>query len=117
MSSEKSRRRWTASEKLAIVAEARKEGSSVSEVCRRHAIAPTMFYDWERKINEGATARLSPASRAKRKPEPTIQELEAEILRLKGVIIEIAAENVEMKKKGWHEDVDVTAVRKSRPKC
>jgi transposase len=100
MSSEKSRRRWTAEEKLAILSEGRKDGSTVSEVCRRHGIAPTMFYDWERKAREGSTAHLSPPRRPRR-AAPTVEELQAEIRRLQEVVAEIAAENVAMKKGGW----------------
>jgi len=101
MSSGKSRRRWTAQEKLAIVSEARKEGVKVSEVCRRHSIAPTMFYDWERKAREGSVTGLMERARKPRKPAPTTQQLQAEIQRLRGIIAEIAAENVELKKTDW----------------
>jgi transposase len=101
MSSEKSRRRWTAEEKLAILSEGRRDGSSVSEVCRRHAIAPTVFYDWERKARDGSAAQLSPPPRRPRKTPPTVEELQAEIRRLHEVVAEIAAENVAMKKGGW----------------
>lgn len=101
MSSAKSRRRWTAEEKLAIVSEARNGGSTVSEVCRRHSIAPTMFYDWERKAREGSVSSLKERPRKAKKPGPTIEQLQAEIQRLKGIIAEIAAENVELKKTDW----------------
>jgi transposase len=101
MSSEKCRRRWTPEEKLAIVAEGRKEGALVSEVCRRHAIAPTLFYEWERKAKEGSRSSLRTPARKPKKPVPSVEELQAEILRLKGIVTEIAAENVEMKKRGW----------------
>jgi len=101
MSSDKSRRRWTAQEKLAIVSEGRKDGATVSEVCRRHSIAPTLFYEWERKAREGSVSNLKVRPRMKRKPEPTVQELQLEVQRLKGIIAEIAAENVEIKKNGW----------------
>ena len=101
MSSGKSRRRWTAEEKLSILADGRKPGSSVSEVCRRHAIAPAVFYDWERKAREGSTLGLRPPPRRPRKAPPSVAELQAEILRLQSVIAEIAAENVAMKKGGW----------------
>jgi transposase-like protein len=38
------RRRWTAEEKLRIQEEARQAAQGVSEVCRRHQIAPGQFY-------------------------------------------------------------------------
>ncbi|HPZ77353.1 MAG TPA: transposase [Thermosynergistes sp.] len=36
----KGRRKWSAKEKLRILEEARQAGESVSEVCRRHQVAP-----------------------------------------------------------------------------
>lgn len=97
--SESTRRRWTPQEKLRIVEEARKGGTSVSEVCRRHGIAPTMFYEWERKIKDGALLGLK--SPKPPKPGPKPEELQAEIIRLKGIIAEIAEENLRIKKGQW----------------
>ena len=41
----RTRRRWKAEEKLAIIKEA-KESSSVAEVCRKHSIDPSMLTGW-----------------------------------------------------------------------
>ena len=38
------RRKWQPDEKLAIVMEGLKDGSNVSELCRRHAISQTCYY-------------------------------------------------------------------------
>ncbi len=96
--SKNTRRRWSAQEKLAIVEEVRKSGSSVSAVCRRHDISPTLFYEWENKIKEGAVEALTRQKQRKSK-EPT--DAEAEIQRLKGIIAEIAEENLRLKKGLW----------------
>lgn len=97
--SENTRRRWTPQEKLRIVEEARKDGAPVSQVCRRHGIAPTLFYEWERKIKDGALTGLK--AQRPQKPGPKPEELQAEIVRLKGIIAEIAEENLRIKKGLW----------------
>lgn len=98
-------RRWTAQQKLAILEEARQGGMQVSEVCRKHQIAPTLFYDWEKKMRKGAlselTARQTKPPGKARAPQRTLAEAEAEIARLKEVIAEIAEENLRVKKGLW----------------
>ncbi len=76
----------------------------MGEVCRKHQIAPQVFYDWERRIREGSLSALAPKEREigrSKKPTRTLSEAEAEIARLKGIIAEIAEENVKIKKGLW----------------
>lgn len=56
------RRRWSAEAKRAIVEEAARTTTSMSEVARRHAIAPALLYRWRRQWAKADAAReLSPA--------------------------------------------------------
>ena len=48
------RRRRTAAEKLALIAETMEPGMTVSLVARRHGIAPNQLFAWRRLANEGA---------------------------------------------------------------
>lgn len=48
-------RRFTAEQKLEILREADQPGVSVSEVCRRHGLAPSVFYRW-RAVAQGGSA-------------------------------------------------------------
>jgi transposase len=103
--SKASPRRWTPQQKLSIVEEARQGDLQVSEVCRKHQIAPTQFYNWEKRIREGAlehlkTRQTQPTGRAKA-PQRSLAEAEAEITRLKEVIAEIAEENLRIKRGLW----------------
>lgn len=100
MSSDRVRRSFTPEEKLRIVQEGRRPEESVSGTCRRYAISTNQFYEWEKRARQGSHASLRPPKRVKRS-EPSIAELQAEIHRLQGIIAEIAAENVEIKKRGW----------------
>ena len=74
------RRRWTAEEKLNIIEEARQTSQTISEVCRRHGIAPGQFYGWEKQARNGALIALR-AKRAGRKRANRETELETERLR------------------------------------
>jgi len=103
--SQTSTRRWTAQQKLAILEEARRGDTQVSEVCRRHQLAPGVFYQWERKMRSGAleglTARQTTPRGKAVAPSRTLGEAEAEITRLKEVIAELAEENLRIKKGLW----------------
>lgn len=102
--SSKSRRRWTAEEKLSILEEARQSGQSISEVCRRNQIAPGQYYAWERQARHGALSALSNTKPGRKSPDPT-GTLQAQIQRLQAVIAEISAENLDLKKGHWPKSV------------
>jgi transposase len=93
--SEKKRRKWTASEKLRIVLTCMQPGVEVSEVCRREGINPTMYYTWKKRLLASANQVFD------EKPKRRDQERERadrEMSRMKDVIVEITAENLELKK-------------------
>jgi len=95
-----SRRHWTAEEKLQIIEEARQTPATVSEVCRRHGVATGQFYTWEKQARQGALQALRNRKRGRKKNDPTAQ-LQAEIQRLRAVVAELSAENLELKKGRW----------------
>lgn len=86
------RRRWTAEEKLRILEEARQAGQSVSLVCRHYQVAPGQFYAWEKQARQGALEALRNGQRGPKKTE---------IERLRAVIAELSAENLQLKKRLW----------------
>ena len=93
--SEKKRRRWTASEKLRVVLTCMQPGVEVSEVCRREGINPTMYYTWEKRLL--ASAGVIFEEKPKRQ-DAERERREREMSRMKDVIAEITAENLELKK-------------------
>jgi transposase len=46
------RRKWSAQEKAAIVAESLAEGAVVSEVARRHGLSPQQVFGWRARLRE-----------------------------------------------------------------
>lgn len=93
------RRRWSAEEKLKIIDEARQSGHSVSDVCRRHQIAPGQFYAWEKQAKAGAVQGLRASTGKPKREDPEKAALKAELDRMRAVIAEISAENIEIKKR------------------
>jgi len=92
-------RRFTAEQKLEILREADQSGVSVSEVCRRHGLAPSVFYRWRAVAQGGSAVALKrDAKRTPRKDDIETRH-KAEIERLRAVVAEITAENLELKKK------------------
>jgi transposase len=92
-------RRFTAEQKLAILKEAEQPGVTISEVCRRHGLAASLFYRWRAVADDGsATALKGDGKRAPRKGGLEARH-QAEIDRLRAVVAEITAENLELKKK------------------
>lgn len=101
MKERQTRRTFTSAQRMQIVLEGLQDGASVSEVCRRHQISPTLYYRWHNLLMERADRVF-----VKRDASGTEQERaahEAEVTRLKSVIAELTAENLELKKTpgGW----------------
>lgn len=92
---EKKRRKWTASDKLRVVLTCMQPGVEVSEVCRREGINPTQFYAWKKRLIGSASQVFDERSK---KQDAEQERLERELTRMKGVVAEITAENLELKK-------------------
>jgi transposase len=89
------RRKWSAEEKLRIVLAGMHPGVEVSDLCRQEGINPTMYYYWKKKLL--GSAKLVFDEKAGR-PSAQEEKKEAELTRMKDVIAEITAENLELKK-------------------
>jgi len=55
------RRRWSFQDKLRIVEETMQPGGKVSEVARRHGLAPSVVFTWRRLAREGRLGDAGPA--------------------------------------------------------
>lgn len=94
------RRRRTTAEKLAIIAETREPGMTVSLVARRHGLAPNQLFTWRRLAEQGALTatqaeeEVVPAS-AFRAQQEQIRELQR-LLGKKTLETEILKEALEI---------------------
>ena len=87
------RRRWSSSQKLRIVEEARDGTASISGVARRNGVAPNLLYLWRRLLLEGGAVAVSgdddvTRHRAVRQMEDRIRALERQLGR-KTLAVEI----------------------------
>lgn len=84
------RSRHTTAEKLRILEEARQPGVTVSEVCRRHQVASSVFYRWESQMREGAAQGLSEKpGKGETAALSEVARLRAELARKNTVIAEL----------------------------
>jgi transposase-like protein len=95
MSQNAKRRKWSAAEKMRIVLAGMQPGVEISDLCRREGLNPVLYYAWKKQLI-GSASRVF--ENAKAKPRAQEQRREAELQRLKNVIAEITAENLELKK-------------------
>ncbi len=100
MSESSKRRRLTVEEKLRILEEAQQPGVQIAELCRRHGIGTSQFYTWREQARQAAKAALSqPTGRKGHSTvDATVARLTAERDRLRAVVAEITAENLELRK-------------------
>jgi transposase len=89
------RRKWTAPEKLRIVLAGMQPNVEVSALCRREGINPTQYYGWKKQLLSSG-GKVFAAQEGRR--SVTEERKDAELRRLKDVIAEITAENLELKK-------------------
>jgi len=59
----KTRKRFTAQEKVAILRLHLLEHTPISDLCDQHGIHPTMFYRWQKEFFENAAAAFEPRTR------------------------------------------------------
>jgi transposase len=95
----KSRRQFTAQQKVSILREHLLNNDPVSAVCERHDLHPTVFYSWQRQFFEnGAAAFQNSSSPKKNGLQNKIEKLEARLSQKDEVIAEVAEEFVKFKK-------------------
>jgi transposase len=98
MSGKNNRRAWSASEKMRIVLLGMEPGVEVSELCRREGINPTQYYSWKKQLMDGAEAVFGKRRGGKEALAAELDPHQKELNRLRAVITEITAENLELKK-------------------
>ena len=103
------RRRYAAEEKVRLVEQTMQPGMTVSAVARLYGVAPSLLFQWRRRMSEGgqeavrADEEVVPLSRV-RELENRVRELER-LLGRKTMETEILREALEVarpKKQAWH---------------
>lgn len=97
MSQSKKRRQWSSADKMRIVLAGMEAGTEISELCRVEGINPTQYYSWKKQLISGADAVFGKRRGGKDEPG-AVDPHEEKVNRLRAVIAEITAENLELKK-------------------
>src|SRR6516162_4851733 len=95
----KTRKRLTASEKVAILRLHLLEHVPVSDLCDQHGIHPTMFYRWQKEFFENGPAAFEPRTRGPRDAKDRqIALLQQKLQRKHEVLSELMEEHIKLKK-------------------
>jgi len=95
MSDHGKRRKRLAAEKLRIVLAGMQPNVEVSELCRREGINPTQYYGWKKQLLSSAGKVFDVQDG---KASVAEERKAAELQRMKNVVAELTAENLELKK-------------------
>ena len=93
----KTRRKYSAEDKIRIVLEGLRGEDTVAELCRREGIAQNLYYKWSRDFLEAGKKRLS--GDVEREASSTeVTELKSENRHLKQLYADLALKNDVLKK-------------------
>jgi len=84
----KTRKLYSSEQKILIVMEALRAESSVAEICRKHGIAESMFYKWNKEFLEAGKKRLA-GDTTREATSDEVSELRKENQRLKEMVADL----------------------------
>jgi transposase len=84
----KTRKLYSSEQKILIVMEALRAESSVAEICRKHGIAESMFYKWNKEFLEAGKKRLA-GDITREATSDEVSELRKENQRLKEMVADL----------------------------
>lgn len=94
------RRPFNPEQKIKILRQHLLEKVPISEVCEKHQLTPTQFYQWQKTFFENGAAAFAktPGTRVTNQAERRLAMLENKLQRKDEVIAEIMAEHILLKK-------------------
>jgi transposase len=93
----KTRKHYSAEEKIRIVLAGLRGEESISALCRREGIAESLYYSWSKEFLEAGKQRLA-GDTVRQATAPEVKELRSESAALKEVVAELTLENRLLKK-------------------
>ena len=93
----RTRRRFSAEEKIRIILDGLRGEESIAELCRREGLAPNLYYRWSKEFLEAGKKRLL-GDTTREATAPEVKTLRDENARLKQVLAETVLENRLLKK-------------------
>ena len=95
----KTRRQFSAEEKIRIVLEGLRGEESIAALCRREGLNPNLYYRWSKEFLEAGKKRLV-GDTTREATSTEVTDLRSANGRLKDVVAELVLEN-RLLKKGW----------------
>jgi len=93
----KTRKKYSAEEKIRIVLEGLRGEGTIAELCRREGIHPNMYYKWSKEFLEAGKQRL--VGDTKREADnQEVQSMRTENEQLKQLVAELSLKNRVLKK-------------------
>ena len=93
----KTRKHYSAEEKIRIVLAGLRGEESIAALCRREGIAESLYYSWSKEFLEAGKQRLA-GDTARQATAPEVKELRSEAAALKEVVADLTLENRLLKK-------------------
>jgi len=93
----KTRKHYSAEEKIRIILAGLRGEESIAALCRREGIAESLYYSWSKEFLEAGKGRLA-GDTTRQATTPEVKELRAEAAALKEVVAELTLENRLLKK-------------------
>lgn len=96
----KERRHFSPQDKVKILREHLVDRKAISEVCEKHEIQPTLFYNWQKTFFENGAAAFERSATPGRvsAEQKKIQKLEAKLQCKDEVLAELLTEHILLKK-------------------
>ena len=88
----KTRKQYSAEEKIRIVLSGLRGGDSIAELCRREGVAESLYYSWSKEFLEAGKKRLS-GDTARQASSGEVKDLRREMRDLKEALAEQVLEN------------------------
>lgn len=93
----KTRKKYSAEEKIRIVLEGLRGEDSISTICRREGIAPNLYYKWSKDFLEAGKRRLQ-GDMVREATSGEVTELREENEQLKQLVADLSLKNRVLKK-------------------
>jgi transposase len=93
----KTRKKYSAEEKIRIVLEGLRGESSIAELCRREGIHANLYYKWSKEFLEAGKKRLL-GDTTRQASTPEVSDLRRENAQLKELVADLSLKNVVLKK-------------------
>ena len=93
----KTRKKYSAEEKIRIVLEGLRGEDTIAELCRREGIHPNMYYKWSKEFLEAGKQRLLGDTK-RHADNQEVQSMRTENEQLKQLVAELSLKNRTLKK-------------------